>query len=191
MNKQGDLHHLIYTRLCGYFFLEPDRFELAGELHVPKIIVAACSNDTKRLQDLIDAGHDLEMRELYTGKTAIMMAAAWGSLECVKKLIDSGADVNNTDAVGVSALDEACFAGDHEVASLLCEAGAQQEITFEVHPQVAALLRETGTEPKVLFAMHTLLKEITVDSADSPATKQFILAMVGLFIIAILFFAAL
>ena len=176
MNERGALHSLIYKRLCGHLLLEPNHFEFEGKLPIPKLIVAACNNDTEQIQDLIVAGHDLEIRELYTGKTPLMMAAAWGNLESVKKLIETGAKLNNTDVVGLSALDEAFFAGHQDVVACLREAGAQPELPFTMHPEVALLLREAGAQSKTIFAIAFLQKKTAKCQSDQEEPNQHIIA---------------
>ena len=58
------------------------------------------------------------------GKTALMVAAAAGSLEVAKMLVAAGADVNAKSDFGWTALMEAYFEGHPEVAAFLNEVGA-------------------------------------------------------------------
>ncbi|EEP81292.1 predicted protein [Uncinocarpus reesii 1704] len=46
------------------------------------------------IQLLIDSGVDLEYKEQYLGRTALLIAASWGDDEIIRLLIDSGANIN-------------------------------------------------------------------------------------------------
>lgn len=94
-------------------------FEQVGALVMPKLIVASSRNEIDRLKGLIADGHPINIRDNYTGKTALMMASSWGHVEIVKILIANGADINLTDAAGFSAFDEATEAGHSEIVELL------------------------------------------------------------------------
>lgn len=172
MFEHGPLHRMIYKRLCGHFFLEPNNFEFDGVIPIPKLIVAACSDDTDQLQYLIAAGHNLEIRELYSGKTSLMMAAAWGNYKNVKKLIESGADLNNTDVIGLSAMEEANLAGHQEIVALLLEAGALPVVNFVMHPEVALYMGKACAQAKEIFSIAFLQKKAAKNLSFQEATNQ-------------------
>jgi ankyrin repeat protein len=58
------------------------------------------------------------------GKTALMEAARYGSLDAVKRLLAAGADVNVSDKIGWTALMAAVIHGTPEMVSVLLRAGA-------------------------------------------------------------------
>ncbi|KAK4216221.1 ankyrin repeat-containing domain protein [Rhypophila decipiens] len=72
------------------------------------------------------------------GATALMRAAGWtASEECVRVLIDAGADVSARQHDGRTALSFACECGNREIVELLLERGADPEIedaSSEVSP---------------------------------------------------------
>jgi len=68
---------------------------------------------------------DVNARERWYGRTALMIAAAEGHAEIVQLLIDAGSDVNAVDEEGSSALSLARSNGHLDVAASLAEAGAR------------------------------------------------------------------
>ena len=58
------------------------------------------------------------------GRTALHYASAQGRPECVRLLIDSGADVRAADNYGDTALHRAAMYGHLDVARLLLDSGA-------------------------------------------------------------------
>jgi ankyrin repeat protein len=73
------------------------------------------------MRSLLDAGVDIEVRDRIREESTLQMAARLGRLDCVKLLLDRGA---NTQALNVS----------HKNALQLAEAGG--------HVEVAELLRQ-------------------------------------------------
>jgi uncharacterized protein len=68
---------------------------------------------------------DVNARDRWYGRTALMIAAAEGDLDVVRLLVEAGSDLNLTDAEGSSALSLARSYGNLDVAALLEEAGAE------------------------------------------------------------------
>jgi len=75
---------------------------------------------------LIAAGADINATT-DEGKTALIGAAYFGSLEIVQMLLKAGADVNIKDNEGKTALDYAIIAKNQEIIQLLQEAGASED----------------------------------------------------------------
>jgi ankyrin repeat protein len=67
---------------------------------------------------------DVNARDRWYGRTALMLAAAQGHRDVVELLIEAGSDVSVRDEEGSSALSLAQGAGHDDVATLLAEAGA-------------------------------------------------------------------
>jgi uncharacterized protein len=68
---------------------------------------------------------DVNARERWYGRTALMIAAAEGHLEVVRLLVEAGSDLSLADAEGSTALSLARSYGHLDVAALLEEAGAR------------------------------------------------------------------
>lgn len=72
------------------------------------LIRAAHNGNIDRVQELLDAGADINYKEklnkMYIGETALMVAAKNEHLEIVKLLIDRGADLNQKDDGNRTAL---------------------------------------------------------------------------------------
>jgi ankyrin repeat protein len=94
------------------------------------------------------------------GETALMFAARAGDLESAKLLVAAGANVNDTDAWGVSATTLAMHSGFDDVAAFLLEKGANpnvegpgftalhEAIMRRDEPMVTALLNH-GADPNI------------------------------------------
>lgn len=67
---------------------------------------------------------NLDVREKYGKRTALMAAAERGSVDVARRLLNAGADVNATDKYGSTALMAASSAGHTDVVKLLIAAGA-------------------------------------------------------------------
>ena len=90
-----------------------------------KIIRAIEDNDLTRVRSLVEAGLDVNVRDLNTGLTALMMAACRAQVETVEYLIDNGADLYTTDSkTGATALHKACQGQNAAIAKILTDAGA-------------------------------------------------------------------
>src|SRR6185503_11702271 len=62
------------------------------------------AGNTARVGQLIQGGADLNVKDRRGGATPLMYAAAYGSLETTKLLLDKGADVNARNTGGATAL---------------------------------------------------------------------------------------
>jgi ankyrin repeat protein len=67
---------------------------------------------------------DVDARERWYGRTALMIAAAEGHLDAVRLLVEAGSDLRLTDEEGSTALSLARSYGHLDVAALLAAAGA-------------------------------------------------------------------
>ena len=62
------------------------------------------AGDTAKVAALIQGGGDVNLKERRGGATPLMHAAAFGSLDTMRLLLDKGADVNARNAAGATAL---------------------------------------------------------------------------------------
>lgn len=88
---------------------------------------AAKCGDVLALEDLLQAGADIDARDRY-GQSALMLAARGGHRVAVEALLRHGANLNFTAKFGLSALMLAIIAGHEEVARILARAGADLEL---------------------------------------------------------------
>jgi len=91
--------------------------------YVTPLIHAAYTGDHAWLQELIDWGIDLEVRDRF-GQTALMMAADAGQLRSVKMLIQAGANSNALAPDGSTPLMFASQHGHTEIVHELLKNGA-------------------------------------------------------------------
>ncbi|MCA9432580.1 MAG: ankyrin repeat domain-containing protein, partial [Candidatus Omnitrophica bacterium] len=91
------------------------------------LIKAASRGDLARVKELVDAGVDVNARDM-NGKTALISAAAWDRLEIARFLLDSSAEVNARNNCGCTALFSAARWNHPEMVKLLIQAGAEINI---------------------------------------------------------------
>ncbi len=87
------------------------------------LIESAGVCDERAIIEALAAGADVNARS-GGGTTALMLAAAKGSVECVQLLIAAGADIDASDDDCQNALSLAIESSAHEVVKLLADAGA-------------------------------------------------------------------
>ncbi|KAL9182175.1 hypothetical protein ACHAXT_012827 [Thalassiosira profunda] len=88
---------------------------------------AAMSNDVAALRESLEGVSDMDDAD-ESGQTALHFAADRGSEDCLKALIEAGANLNATDVDGIGVLQTALSAGlDVALVQLLLEAGADPD----------------------------------------------------------------
>ena len=114
-------------------------------------VIALISSDTTRLETMTLFG------------TWLHVAASFGQLEIVKRLIAMGADVNRKGGVSEGGpLDPASAGGHIEVVKYLLSCGAEMDVSrsesnplfsaiYGGHTDVARLLIESGIDTKVKY----------------------------------------
>ncbi len=147
------------------------------EHHQTALMWAAAQRHPDIVQLLIDAGADVRARSLtyaqtvvgeqtqragreelnYTvlrgGATALLFAARMGDADSARRLLDAGADANDSQPDGVSALVLAAHSGNGNVAALLLEHGAEPEAFGSGYTALhAAVLRSDLNLVKALIA---------------------------------------
>ena len=88
---------------------------------------AVKSGDAGRLQELLDAGADINARDEH-GQTGLMIASRDGKTAAVRWLVERGADLNHTAKYHLSALMLAVINGRDAIVAILVEAGADRSI---------------------------------------------------------------
>ena len=90
----------------------------------PPLITASSTGDIARVRSLLKEGADIESRNVMSGSTPLMEAAARGYYEISVLLIDSGADVNACDKHGGTPILAAANSGKIDILKLLIKNGA-------------------------------------------------------------------
>jgi RNA polymerase sigma factor (sigma-70 family) len=70
----------------------------------PDLYTAAGMGDLQTVEKLIQEGHDVNLKDRASGFTPLMYAASAGHVDAVKLLVEQGANVNFTNAGGLSPL---------------------------------------------------------------------------------------
>jgi ankyrin repeat protein len=89
---------------------------------------ASFSGNVELVRDLIQQGTNINAPELEGGWTALIYAAAKGSLDIVQILLAAGADVNAASNSGQTTLSESAYWGHLKIVNLLISAGADVNI---------------------------------------------------------------
>jgi ankyrin repeat protein len=124
-----------------------------------KMYAALRSGDTAAVSRLLEDGADVNMKDRRGGATPLMNAAAFGSIETMRLLIEKGADVNARSAGNATALMWA--ATDPAKIALLVDKGADVNAVSELghtplmlaamsdnSSAIVRLLLERGADPK-------------------------------------------
>ncbi|KAI1061024.1 hypothetical protein LB507_010091 [Fusarium sp. FIESC RH6] len=93
---------------------------VGGEDDTTPLVEAAFYLSKESLQLVLDAGADINHKDIY-GNTALMLAAGRGESESVKLLLERGADVLIVDQEGDNALQKAFVKGDYLTTSAVVE----------------------------------------------------------------------
>jgi ankyrin repeat protein len=127
-----------------------------------QMIIAARSNDIRKVRELIERGADVNAKENVTGEgdTALFHAAAAGYTEVAKVLIEKGAKLNGP-AGSMTPLIMAASGGHADTVEVLIKTGANvnakddqghtalTDAARKNHFEVVKLLIENGAEPNV------------------------------------------
>jgi len=92
------------------------------------IHTATITGDLKTIQQHINAGSDLNIKEPAGGSTPLITAVVFGKPDVAKALIEGGADLNLRNNDGSTALYCAAFFGRTELVEILLEKGADKDI---------------------------------------------------------------
>ncbi len=95
------------------------------------MFTAAWMGDVETLRVLLARGDAVDQEDQVLGWTPLMDASDRSHLECVRALIDAGAEVNKVSNGGRTALLIACGQGNVECARALIDAGAALDMVSE------------------------------------------------------------
>lgn len=88
------------------------------------ILGAARKGNAAAMRTILDAGGNVDYKDLWTNTTALMAASEAGNVDIVKLLLAEGADINARNLSGRTSLMLAAERGQSQVAKLLIERGA-------------------------------------------------------------------
>ena len=128
---------------------------------VTPLMDAAALSDIAAMNAILKAGAQVNAQD-DRKMTALMMAVATDRPEAakVRRLIDSGADVNIADRNGETALDWARKFGNQDVIGILVKAGAKEK------GLAAAPVKPTGSKPDAKEAVERASKLLAKSSED-------------------------
>ncbi|NIO48660.1 MAG: hypothetical protein GTN73_04365 [Candidatus Aminicenantes bacterium] len=115
------------------------------ELGRTPLIISAIEGNPQLARLFLDSDADISLKDNNYKRTALHFAALYGQLDIIDALVKKGANVNERDAAGKTALDYANQYGHEKVAKLLKSSGAQGDIDpkhFGFSPYLKKALKE-------------------------------------------------
>ena len=94
----------------------------------PKLLEAAKNGNRSQIIELLDKRADIECHDPISGSTPLMVAARVGAKNAVEYLIKRGADMQNTDTYGRTALHLAAWKGNLPVVKFLLMKAEEKQI---------------------------------------------------------------
>lgn len=137
------------------------------------VATAAKSESPELLKVYLDQGTDVNLKA--ESKTLLMWTCIPGSLACMTLLLDRGADVNQIDANGATALKYAIEGTSSELVHLLLKRGADPTITDwrgENALDYARTLRKTGMTDLLEVTINKTLLARKIEKEKAKAKKQ-------------------
>ncbi len=117
-----------YPNYILLFALSFVSLSLCATVSSRKLINAVMKGDREKVQELIDAGADVDAQDLY-GRTALMVAIDLHQKDIVELLLKHNANVNILDKEGQTPLMFAVSCANDAMVELLLGAGA--DVTFK------------------------------------------------------------
>ncbi len=107
------------------------------------IHTAVISGDIAAVRQHIEAGSDINLKDVFFGSTPLITASTFGKQEIAKVLIDAGADLSIKNNDGSTALHTAAFFCEVEIVQMLIDAKADKTLVNNF----GATARETVMGP--------------------------------------------
>lgn len=135
--------------VCGTFALTNALAEAPAL--APEFFATLRSGSARQLREALDHGASLKARDEH-GNTPLHLAAAYGDAACLQVLLDRGAEINLTNALGSTALLRA--APDFSKIKLLVEHGANVNARSALgHTPLMVAARSANSHPAVAFLL--------------------------------------
>ena len=116
------------------------------ELGRTPLIISAIEGNSELAMLFLDNDADISIKDNNYKMTALHFAALYGQLDIVTALVKKGANINEMDAAGKTALDYANQYGHEKVAKLMKSSGAEGDIDpkhFGFSPYIIKTLKES------------------------------------------------
>lgn len=153
-----------------------------------KIFYAARKGDATALLSLLGNGANPDVydeEEDYLGRLPLSIAAKHGHLECIKILLQHGADVNDTDAEMDAAITLAAAGGHTECVRFLLQNGADVNhhsvngtplirAVFSGNIECVKMLLDAGAEANHAVSYGLTALKAAVSEGDIPCTELLI-----------------
>jgi tyrosine-protein kinase len=161
---QNQMHSGLQHRLSRY--LPKDECPTSVKLHGVQNLLhrATAAGSDKVVSELLQCGgRDLTAKN-HDGQCAVHLAAFYGHVEVLAKLIDYGANVNVADSSGYSPLHVACQSNKAETVRLLLEARANPTTRNQITSWVP--LHEAA------WKGHMACAQVLLDVGDAPVMSR-------------------
>ena len=149
-------------------------FVMENTFHGENIWSAAAAGDVEALNTHLAKGADVHFKDKAFGITPLTSAALFGKSETAELLIKKGADVNQKNRDGGTALHGAAFLGHADVARLLIENGADINAeNYEGDTPLNAAYVDWDTTKGIAGFLQIDVDEETVESGRTRVVELF------------------
>lgn len=167
---------------CGRLLLEHGAAPNKDSAGRTPLCAAAFLGHVELCRMLVHHGAEVDKANKHTGETPLVTAARYDKPDCVRALIDVGADLELRDYAHNSALSLACGLGYFDVAVLLVEAGANVN-TVDANWKTPLWLAADGpaADPNIVALLLRQRRDIRHDAMTNAASIMYIVRSRGFF----------
>jgi ankyrin repeat protein len=125
-DNEGMRYEMLIDRTRDWMLengFEPHKIDARGEHSDTALILASRRGEVDRVRDLLDAGADINLRNM-DGANALWAACVADSYPVAELLLQRGVDINNQNENGATVLMDAASNGRTEWVNYLLGAGA-------------------------------------------------------------------